>query len=47
MQSKEVSASKDKEKNRQDLKGTLVSVSILGAILIISWVGAYILFISR
>lgn len=36
-----------KDSTEVNLKGTFVSVMILGAFLIVSWVGIYILFISR
>jgi hypothetical protein len=38
-------ANTDKEKS--DLKGTFISVMILGAFLVISWIGAFTLFLSR
>ncbi|MHA6251143.1 cytochrome c oxidase subunit 2A [Oceanobacillus sp. CAU 1775] len=33
--------------NEPSLKGTLISVSILGVILVVSWIGAFMLFLSR
>ena len=41
---KQVHAEEDNEPN---LKGTLISVSILGAILLVTWIGAFMLFLSR
>jgi flagellar basal body-associated protein FliL len=35
------------EKEKPSLKGTFISVMILGVLIIISWVGAFALFISR
>ncbi|GIO28416.1 cytochrome c oxidase subunit 2A [Ornithinibacillus bavariensis] len=32
---------------KSDLKGTFVSVMILGVFLVISWIGAFTLFLSR
>lgn len=33
--------------NEPNLKGTLISVSILGLIILVSWIGAFMLFLSR
>ncbi len=41
---KQIDANQEKEPN---LKGTLVSVSILGVILLVTWFGAFMLFLSR
>jgi flagellar basal body-associated protein FliL len=35
------------EKGKPDLKGTFISVMILGVLIVVSWVGAFALFISR
>ncbi|MFD1038642.1 cytochrome c oxidase subunit 2A [Virgibacillus byunsanensis] len=35
------------QKESPDLKGTLISVMLLGSFILISWFGVYILFISR
>lgn len=35
------------EKEKPNLKGAFASVMLLGAIIIISWFGAFALFISR
>lgn len=35
------------EHKEPELKGTFASVMLLGAFLVITWVGAYLLFISR
>jgi len=35
------------EKSRMDLRGTFISVMLLGGFIIISWLGIYILFLSR
>ena len=35
------------QKQEPNLKGTLISVSILGIILLVSWFGAFMLFLSR
>ncbi|MBO1004619.1 cytochrome c oxidase subunit 2A [Pseudogracilibacillus auburnensis] len=37
----------ENEHEGMDLRGTLVSVTILGIIIIISWIGVWYLFISR
>ena len=36
-----------KDPNEANLKGTFIFVMILGAFLVVSWVGIYILFLSR
>lgn len=41
---KQINANQENEPN---LKGTLVSVSILGGILLVTWIGAFMLFLSR
>ncbi|SHF55556.1 cytochrome C oxidase subunit II [Ornithinibacillus halophilus] len=39
---------KDENKHEEpNLKGTFVSVMLLGAFLVLSWVGVFILFIGR
>lgn len=38
---------KTNETNEPNLKGTLISVSILGAFLLVSWFGVWSIFISR
>ncbi|KUP06525.1 subunit I/II of b(o/a)3-type cytochrome C oxidase [Bacillus coahuilensis m2-6] len=38
---------KVKSEDPQSLKGTLVSVGILGGFIVISWVAVFILFINR
>lgn len=38
---------KASEKEKPDLKGTFISVMLLGIFIIITWFGAYALFISR
>ncbi|WP_096270427.1 cytochrome c oxidase subunit 2A [Paucisalibacillus globulus] len=38
---------KASEKDKPDLKGTFVSVMLLGIFIIITWVGAFALFVSR
>ncbi|RKQ37622.1 cytochrome c oxidase subunit 2A [Oceanobacillus halophilus] len=38
---------KESQEKETNLKGTLISVSILGFVLIASWVGVFILFLSR
>jgi hypothetical protein len=43
-QEREVKPNEEKEPN---LKGTLISVSIVGGFLVITWVGALMLFLSR
>ncbi|SES79586.1 hypothetical protein SAMN05216389_102208 [Oceanobacillus limi] len=35
------------EKESPSLKGTFISVMLLGLFLVLSWVGAFMLFISR
>ncbi|GGA61652.1 cytochrome c oxidase subunit 2A [Ornithinibacillus halotolerans] len=35
------------EKEKPDLKGTFVSVMILGILIVVSWIGAFALFLSR
>lgn len=37
----------DTEKNEPDLKGTFISVMLIGVFLIVSWVGIYTLFMVR
>ncbi|MBC5637030.1 MULTISPECIES: cytochrome c oxidase subunit 2A [Ornithinibacillus] len=38
---------KASEKEKPELKGTFISVMLLGVFIIISWIGAFALFISR
>lgn len=37
----------NKETNEPNLKGTLISVSLLGAFLLVSWFGVWSIFVSR
>lgn len=39
--------SSNEEESEVNLKGTLISVSILGLIIIVSWIGVWALFLSR
>ncbi|WP_405101901.1 cytochrome c oxidase subunit 2A [Oceanobacillus sp. FSL H7-0719] len=41
---KQLNTHQEKEPN---LKGTLISVSILGIFLLVTWIGAFMLFLSR
>ncbi|MUK87308.1 cytochrome c oxidase subunit 2A [Ornithinibacillus sp. L9] len=40
-------AEEKKEKETPSLKGTFISVMLLGLFLVLSWAGAFALFISR
>lgn len=42
-----MSSKKGKKKESMSLKGTFISVMLLGIFLIISWFGIYALFLSR
>lgn len=42
-----MSSKKEKKKEATSLKGTFISVMLLGLFLIISWFGIYGLFLSR
>ncbi|WP_163969817.1 cytochrome c oxidase subunit 2A [Oceanobacillus halotolerans] len=35
------------QKKEPELKGTLISVFLVGAFIVISWIGVFVLFISR
>lgn len=39
--------SKEEEKHEPDLRGTFISVSILGIFLVVTWIGVWALYLSR
>jgi len=41
---KKLDSNQDKEPN---LKGTLISVSFVGIFILVTWIGAFLLFLSR
>lgn len=43
----ELHRSVKKEKNEEDLKGTILSVFIVGGFIVLSWLSVYWLFVSR
>lgn len=46
-QIKHPAAEKHKDEDSKDLKGTFISVMLLGGFLIISWAGVWILYLIR